>query len=164
MKRAYTLSLSIFFSFCSIAGIAQSTKVPIDYLQNPGPISFDKISYRLNWSSHPSDNFYKQEYLVKGDDENRFKTMLLLDVITGSDKLQDIVAAKIAELQQMKQSNPAVSYETFDNKTSGEYMIDFLITQNSADGKSVAIAERNVYRYKIYTDKAGKKMIVAFRR
>ena len=59
----------------------------------------------------------------------------------------------------MKQINPVVNYETFEK--DGEYMIDFLY-ENSDDGKSVSIAERNVYRYKTITDKSGQNAVLLF--
>ena len=41
-------------------------------------------------------------------------------------------------------------------------MLDFLISENSADGKKVNILERNVYRYKAVTDQNGKKAVILF--
>jgi hypothetical protein len=132
-----------------------------DYLNVPGPVVFDKKSYNLSWTSHPSANYYKHEYIMPGDNVDKFKAMILIDVLTGSLKLKDIVAAKVAELKKMKETNPVVNYETFDNPKSGEYMLDFLLTANGADGK-ISIAERNVYRYKTFTDKSGKTGVVLF--
>ena len=37
-----------------------------DYLHVPGPVVFDKSSYSLAWSSHPSAIYYKQEYVPAG--------------------------------------------------------------------------------------------------
>jgi hypothetical protein len=150
----------------SITTQGQTNKVMHDYLNIPGPIVLDKKSYNLSWSSHPSANFYKQEYIQKGDNPEKFKEMILVDVITGNpdshrDAIKEVVAAKIAGLKKMKESNPAVNYETFDNSKAGEYMIDFLLTANAADGK-MSIAERNIYRYKTFTDQSGKTGILLF--
>ena len=137
----------------------QTTKV-IEYLGVAGPISFDKISYNLTWTSHPADNYYKQEYLAKGDTIEKFKKLIMLEVITGKTKLKDIVATKVAELKKMKVSNPVINYETFEK--DGEVMLDFIISENTPDGKLVSILERNVYRYKSVVDKSGQKGVLLF--
>ena len=110
----------------------QTTK-PTEYLGVAGQISFDKTSYNLAWTSHPTDNYYKQEYLAKGDTIEKFKKLILLEIITGKTKLKDVVATKIAELKKMKAANPVVNYETFEK--DGEVMLDFLVSENTADGK-----------------------------
>ena len=55
-----------------------------------------------------------------------------------------------------------VNYESFENPKTGEVMIDFLLTQGTDDGKSISIAERNVYRYMPFIGKSGQKGIVLF--
>jgi hypothetical protein len=144
----------------SINSLAQTNK-PAEYLHVPGPVVFDNKAYNLSWTSHPNANFYKQEYLVKGDDPNNFHSMILVDVVTGNTAIKNVVAAKVAELKKMKEGNPVVNYEVIDNPKTGEYMIDFLLTANAPDG-TFSIAERNVYRYKTFTDKAGHSGVLLF--
>lgn len=139
---------------------AQTNK-PADYLNVPGPIVFDKQTYSLNWSSHPVNNYYKQEYIVKGDNPDQFKTMILTDVITGESNIKNVVGDKVAELKQMKASNPVVNYEVISNPKTGEYIVDFLLSANNADG-TMSVVERNVYRYKTFTDKAGQQCVQLF--
>ncbi len=141
--------------------LAQINKPVTDFISVPGPISFDSKSYVLNWTSHPDANFYKQEYLVKGELAGKFKTMVLIDVITGQQELKDIIAAKLAELKKIKESNPIVNYEIIRNAQTNEYILDFLLTANAPDG-SISIIERNVYRYKAFSDKSGKNGIMLF--
>lgn len=162
MKKILIASvlLTALMSFKNASG--QNTKPVTDYLKVAGPIVFDKQSFHLAWTSHPAENFYKQEYIPKNDVIARFKTMILIDLITGNQNIKDVVGAKIAELKKMQQRNPVIKYEVFENPKNGEYMLDFLLSQNSPDGKSMAIVERNVYRYKVHTDKAGKKGILLF--
>ncbi len=54
-----------------------------DYLNTGKVITFDNVNYNLVWSSHPSDNYYKQEYLPEKDTLKRFKKLILLEVATG---------------------------------------------------------------------------------
>ena len=136
------------------------TAKPIEYLGVATQLSFDNVSYNLAWTSHPTDNYFKQEYLAKGDTIEKFKKLILLEIITGKTKLKDVVATKIAELKKMKASNPVVNYETFEK--DGEVMLDFLVSENTPDGKYLSIVERNVYRYKSVVDKNGQKCVLLF--
>ena len=140
---------------------AQTNKPATNYLNVPGPLLFQNKAFHLNWSTHPSANFYKQEYLTKGEDADKYKMMLMIDVIAGETNLKNVVSAKTAELKKMKEDNPMVNYEIIQNQKTGEYLLDFLLTANAADG-TTSIAERNVYRYKTYTDKAGKNGVMLF--
>ena len=159
MKKQTIFILFITLIMSAITN-AQSPKAT-DYLKVPGPIVFDNQAYLLSWSSHPAANFYKQEYIVKGDNPDQFKTMILTDVVTGEAEIKKVVGAKIAELKQMKASNPVVNYEVISNPKTGEYLLDFLLSANNADG-SMSVVERNVYRYKTFTDKAGHKGVQLF--
>lgn len=162
MTKKTTLVLILITFIFLTTGHAQTTKPANEYLNVPGPVVFENKSYLLDWSSHPVTNFYKQEYLVKGDTAGKYKTMLMIDVIVSNKSIKDVVAEKIAELKKMKLSNPVVNYETFDNTASGEYMLDFILSANTPDGKHISIVERNVYRYKTFTDKSGNKGIMLF--
>jgi hypothetical protein len=152
-----TISLLLFSVFTQ----AQSNQPAIDRLGITS-ISFDNKQYPLSWSSHPAEHYYKQEYLAKGAIVARYNTMILVDVLLGDKSLKEIVSAKIAELKQQQSANPMVNYQLFDNAAKGEYMIDFLLSANAPDGKTMSIVERNVYRYKTFTDKLGRKGILLF--
>ncbi|MCP9751433.1 hypothetical protein [Ferruginibacter sp. HRS2-29] len=157
MKKNKAFSFLLAAILISMGSYGQKT----DYLQIPGPLNFNSQAYYLDWSSHPSPAYYKQEYLRKGDTTGHFSSMLMVEAVTGSINIKDVVAAKLQELKVMKQANPAVQFETFSNASTGEYMIDFLLTQNSKDGSN-DIAEHNIYRYKNFTDKRGRKGLMLF--
>jgi hypothetical protein len=143
------------FAFSQNAG-------PVNYLNVAGPISFDNDAYSLAWSAHPTASYYKQEYVKKGETVEKFNTMILVELLTGNMSPKELVSAKVAELKTMQTSNPYVQFETMYNQELQEYILDFLVTANSPDGKVINIAERNVYRYKTYTDKNGKKGVLLF--
>ena len=155
-NKITTVLLGLLLTTFSFGQTAKS----IEYLGVAQQLSFDKGSYNLAWTSHPTDNYYKQEYLAKGDTIEKFKKLILLEIITGKTKLKDVVATKIAELKKMKASNPVVNYETFEK--DGEVMLDFLVSENTPDGKYLSIVERNVYRYKSVVDKNGLKGVLLF--
>lgn len=141
--------------------MAQSIKPTTNYLGIEGSIIIDGQSFSLSWSAHPSPNFYKQEYLEKGSPVDKYKTMVLIDVVTGDQDIKAAVTAKINELKKMKASNPVINYDVIRNPSTGEYLVDFLLTANEVDG-SVSIVEHNVYRYALFTDKNGNKGLLLF--
>jgi len=137
------------------------TKVSVkDYLGLAKPILFDNNSYDLAWSSHQTDNFYYQEYLAKGDTLEKFKRLITIQVTVGKITTKDIVTNLIIRLDKLKKTNPVINYETFEK--DGEIMIDFLMSENTSDGKYLNVVERNVYRYKTITDKNGQKAVLLF--
>ena len=144
----------------AIGSYGQPNKAITEYLSVPGPIILTKESFNLAWSSHPSAAYYKQEYLGLKDKIDRFKKMVMIEVLLGEARAADLAKAKIAELKQLKETNPLVNHEIFQK--NGEIIIDFLLSENSRDGKSINIIERNVYRYKDITDKNGKKGVMLF--
>ncbi len=110
---------------------------------------------------YPSGNYYKHEYVLKGDNVEKFKSMLMLEVLTGDATPKEIAAAKMEELKKMKETNLMVNYESFNNTTTGDYMIDFLLSANGPDGKN-EYCGKNVYRYTTVTEKSGKKALLLF--
>lgn len=142
------------------ASFGQTTETVTDYLGLAKPILFDEGSYNLAWSAHPTDNYYKQEYLAQGDTLDRFKRLIIVDVLVGNMKLEDVVASMVDRLNKLKASNPVVHYQTFERE--GEIMLDFLLSQDTPDGKYLSMIERDVYRYKTVTDKNGQKAVLLF--
>ena len=63
-----------------IAGSSGAAEI-VERLSVPGPISFNGESYRLSWSSHPTANYYKQEYLPGGETGEHYRSMVLLEAI-----------------------------------------------------------------------------------
>jgi hypothetical protein len=160
MKKCIAF-LSLFVALISMSFINKSYHEPVkDYLNVSGPILFNGDNYNLSWSSHPIEALYKQEYIVTGDNPDKYKSMVMIDLVTGTDDVKAVLKAKVAEIELIKKSNPVVQYEVMENK--GEYMLDFLLSENTPDGKLVATVERNVYRYKKFKDKSGKKGVLLF--
>jgi hypothetical protein len=160
MKRTFII-ITFLVSVTSISFTNYISPDPVkDYLNVSGPIVFNGINYDLSWSSHPAGNFYKQEYIVKGDNPDKFKEMIMIDLVTGTDDIKAVLRAKVSEIEEIKKTNPVVRYEVIENKS--EYMLDFLLSENTPDGKFIAIVERNVYRYKKIKDKSGKKGVLLF--
>jgi hypothetical protein len=133
-----------------------------DYLSISGPIKFDGQDYDLAWSSHPSDNYYKHEYIQKDDNVEKFKRMVLIEYVAGDVDVKTMVGLKISELNRLKKSNPIVNFSVFKKNETGEYLLDFLVSENTPDGSHINIVERNVYRYIKITDSSGRKGVLLF--
>ncbi|ASK32209.1 hypothetical protein CEY12_19880 [Chryseobacterium sp. T16E-39] len=151
------LILLVVLFFCSALPLKAQNKIN-DYLNIPGPLKIDNKSYNLVWSSHPNDNYYKQEYLSPNEKIEKYNTLVMIDYIQGNLKPEDVIDQKVTELENLKKSNPVVNYKTYEN--NGEYILDFLITENSKDGKEILIAERNVYRYKLISNNKNKGVLL----
>ncbi|MBO9733185.1 MAG: hypothetical protein J7623_31375 [Chitinophaga sp.] len=148
--------LSLVLGLWAASANAQSNAK--DYLHIPGPLQLNNNSYTLVWTTHPSNNYYKQEYLTASDNLEKFKSLVTIDFLQGDFQSKDLAGAKIEELKKLKATNPVVNYNVYEK--NGEYILDFLISQNTADGKRVEIVERNVYRYHAVNSKGVKGVLL----
>ena len=146
----------------SVTAICQVPGGPVNYLNTPLNLSFNNSNYNLSWTSHPANNYYKQEYIQKGESAEKFSSMLMLEVLDSKVNVKDAAANKISELEKMKAANPYINYETSYDATKGEQILDFMITANSPDGKEIVIAERNIYRYTVFVNQKGDKGLLLF--
>ncbi|MGN7820556.1 hypothetical protein ACTJJB_10510 [Chitinophaga sp. 22536] len=141
--RNKSIFLSLLLALGAACAMAQA-KVD-DYLNIPGPLQLNNAAYRLAWSAHPNNNYYKQEYLVPGETLEKFNSLVTIDFLKGDFRPADLAGQKVEELKKLKATNPLVNYNVYEKDQ--QYILDFLISQSSADGKQLLIVERNVYRY-----------------
>ena len=135
--------LALFLMFIAQFVMAQN-KVE-DYLHLGSKYRFDNKDYELVWSSHPASNFYKQEYILPNENVEKYKRLILIDFIEGDLNPKDVLSGLANSLENSKKQNPVINYKVYEK--NNEYMIDFIMSENSQDGKDVLILERNVYRY-----------------
>ena len=117
----------------------------VDRLSVPGPLNLNAETYRLSWSSHPSPYYYKQEYLPAGQTGEHFQSMVLIEAITQGADVPGVVSAQVNRLNQRKASDPTVNFAVVKNSTTGEVILDFILSAD--DGKGETIVEWNAYRY-----------------
>lgn len=129
-----------------------TAEIPKDNINIPGPISFDGETYSLAWN-HAKENYFKQEYLRKKDNLEKFNKMVTVDLLIADMPLKDIVASKVNELENRKTADPVVNYEVIENKQSGEILLDFVMS----DGD---LYEWNAYRYKIVKTAKGNAVFL----
>ena len=135
--------LVLFLMFIAQFVMAQN-KVE-DYLHLGSKYRFDNKDYELVWSSHPASNFYKQEYILPNENIEKYKRLIRRDVIEGDLAPKDVLSSLVNSLENSKKQNLVINYKVYEK--NNEYMIDFIMSENSQDGKDVLILERNVYRY-----------------
>jgi hypothetical protein len=127
----------------------------IDFLSIGEQIEFDGEKYNLKWSSNPSTNYYKQEYLRESDNNlNNYHKMMIIEAIKGDLTVDQAAGVKIQELENWKKKNPVVNYLKFDNKDTKETMIDFVVSDGAY------IYEWNLYRYQQQKNKKDKYMVL----
>jgi len=135
--------LVLFLMFIAQFAMAQN-KVE-DYLHLGDKYRFDNKDYELVWSSHPASNFYKQEYILPNENVEKYTRMIMIDFLEGDLTPKDAISNFVNNLENSKKQNPIINYQMYERED--EYMLDFIISKNSQDGKEVLILERNVYRY-----------------
>jgi hypothetical protein len=124
---------------------AQAQNV-VDHLSVPGPLVFAGDSYGLVWSSHPSPQLYKQEYLPAGQTLERYSSMLMVDVWLDGLTAAQKATAMVESLAERKKTDPLVNYDLLFNEAGTELLLDFVLSAPGADGN--IIVEWNAYRYR----------------
>lgn len=154
MYRKYCIWLTVILGFILLSFSISGLETIKDFLSVGSIINFSGENYSLKWSSNPSTDYYKQEYLRKDDILNKYEKMLIVEAIKGGLTVDQAANIKIRELENWKKSNPVVNYQRFDNKNTRETIIEFVIS----DGKS--IYEWNVYKYHQQQNKTDKYMVL----
>lgn len=115
-----------------------------DALGIPGPIVFEESTFELAWTSHPTETYYKQEYLPVGEALENYTQMFMIDLLVEGANPEAAAADMIAGLEQRKASDPVVNFDMIANEATGELILDFLLSDSSTGH---VIVEWNAYRY-----------------
>ncbi|MCF8319362.1 MAG: hypothetical protein K9H63_03555 [Sphingobacteriaceae bacterium] len=148
---------SILSIFLALGALNSNSPQTQNLLGVKGPIVFEKTSYNLSWSSHPSATYYKHEYLAKGVNPDRYTEMFMIEFL--ADELaspKNMAVEKISSTNDRKKIDPYAFAEGLkQDKTGNDVLINFI--QSDANGKAAGIVEWNTYRYIKITTKEGKK-------
>jgi len=153
MKNIYRLFTIGFLSLLFISNTKAQSE-PTEYLSVGNKIEFNGENFELKWSSHPSKEYYKQEYLRKGDKLPIYEKMLMVEAVKGDIPATNVATGKINELENLKKRNPDVNYEKFENEEKNEIILEFVMS----DGKS--IYEWNIYRYQNQSNESGNYLVL----
>lgn len=145
--------------FVLMASLSFTQQKVVDYLHLGNFYRFEDKEYKLVWSSNPTKGYYKQEYILPGEKVEKYTRMIVVDfIVNPSLSTKDAVAYKIQELKEAQKKNPVIQYKVYE-KGDG-YVLDFIISANSADGKSIDILERDVYHYFPANTSKGKGVVL----
>ena len=163
-RRAFIpfLAAVVLIGIAAVAGGAARAQADeaVDRLAVPGPIEFSGATYSLSWSSHPSPEYYKQEYLPAGEDADTFLHMVLIDAITRGTTVERAAAVQEDMLDKRKATDPYVHFAEFRNESTGEILLDFILSAKTAGGG--LIVEWNAYRYAPLSGKDGETGVLLF--
>ena len=115
-----------------------------DMLGVPGPVSFQGQDYALAWTSQPTDDYFKQEYVPQDQTVEAYTEMVLIEAVAGAITPMQAAALQAQMLDARKPSDPVVNYEIIQNEAAGEVLLDFVVSDLSADP---IVVEWNAYRY-----------------
>ncbi|GAB3859036.1 hypothetical protein GCM10028822_34960 [Hymenobacter terrigena] len=119
---------------------------PIDRMGVKGPLTFNQTAFNLSWSGRPSETYFIQEYLPKGEKAEQFNQMLTLHLFDKDIAVKNAVKQKVQELENRKKTDPICNYQVTEGPDGKEFMVDFLLGESKED--KMTIAEFNIYRFK----------------
>ena len=125
-----------------------------DYLGVPGPIAFNGTDYALSWSSRPTPQYTKQEYLPSGQVPEAYDNMLMVEFLAGDLKPASMAGAQMDLLTARKAVDPVVNMALTENPEKGEVILDFVLS--GRDAKGAIVVEWNAYRYAVKETATGQ--------
>jgi hypothetical protein len=138
-----SLTAALYAVLSSVSAMAQDVT---DYLGVPGPIAVGGKDYVLSWSSHPTEGYFKQEYLPLGAATETYDSMVIVEFLATDRPLTDVVAAQTQVIADRKAtSDPIANFAIFNNDERDEILLDFVLSSKDATGEYVI--EWNGYRY-----------------
>lgn len=170
MTLNYLRKLWMLPIFCfALNGCAQSTEATddqpagvTDYLKTGNTLQFNKETFYLGWSSHPTSAYYVQEYFPKGEKAESYNQMFTVSVLFDEGVTpKAAVEAKQAELDLRKLTDACCNYKVIHN--GDDYLIDFLVSQNDEKNPELlSIVEFDVHVYRQVTINGRKALKLDF--
>lgn len=144
---------------CAPAGVLATDAG--DRIGVPGPIRFGDTEFALQWTSNPSPELYKQEYVPAGQRVQRYDSMLLIDVRPLGADVAQTVRAMVEQINARKATDPVANFDVLVNDAGDEVLLDFMLSAPDASG---IVVEWNAYRYARGPDGQGTTMVGISRR
>lgn len=132
-----------------------------DMLGVPGPISFQERDYVLSWTSRPTPDYIKQEYVPQGQTVEAYSEMILIETVVGAITPIQAAALQVQSLDARKGTDPVVNHQIMQNEASGEVLLDFVVSDLSVDP---VVVEWNAYRYAALPGSEGVMLYAVSRR
>ena len=156
MKTLHLLTLSL-VAIMMLSMNEQLIDIVQDYLGMGKEVVFNDKKYILSWSSNPSTNYYKQEYLINANESNPKRSMIITECLDANISLNDAVEYKKNELDKRKKWDFVANYTVYTNEDKkDEAIIDFVISDTMTN------YEWNLYRFQKQKGKDNKSRLVLF--
>lgn len=155
------LKLLALVPFMAVATPALAQADMVERLGVPGPIAFEGQDFALAWTSAPTEGYFKQEYVPADQAVETYTDMFLVEVATRPLRPIDAAGGQIQSLQERKETDPVVNFDILHNENTGEVLLDFVLSDLSADP---IIVEWNAYRYMQQPDGEGVVLYAISRR
>lgn len=149
------IPIFIFTSFIRI-----NTDEVVNYYGLPDVLIFNNQNYKLTWSSHPTDIYYKHEYIPKGEVVEHFNNMIMIDFLQTNLSAKDVMQAQVDKINERKKTDVVCNYQLIESPDGNEFILDFLMSESK--NNQIDLLEWNGYHYKSYTDKLGHKGVLLF--
>lgn len=141
-RRRWTMAVWGCVLLCAASGVLAAGNE--ERIGVPGPIRFGDTEFALQWTSNPSPELYKQEYVPAGQRVERYESMLLVDVRPLGGDVAQAAGAMIEQIKARKASDPVANFDVIVNEAGDEVLLDFVLSARDASG---VIVEWNAYRY-----------------
>jgi hypothetical protein len=141
MKKLLSLIIALVSVFSTYA------QTPTEYFSVGKSIKYCGTKFEFAWSAHPTEIYYVQEYLPKGESFEHYNQMFSVCVLFYDRTPLEAVQAKIEELEQRKKTDPVTNYTVTEK--DGEYILEFIVS-DSNNGELNTV-EVDVHHYKRMT-------------
>jgi len=136
---ALALGLAVTFGLGTIAN-AQAAEAAL-----APSIEFLDTVYSLAWTSDPTPNYSKREYLPEDEELPYYFNMLLVEQLLGI-SVTDTVRAQVEFLKARREEDVSAKIlDLMENPDTGEVLLVFVLTAD--DEEHEVIWEWNAYRY-----------------
>jgi len=129
----------------------------------PEDIEFLDEVYSLAWTSDPTPNYSKAEYLPEDEELPYYYNMLLVERLSGL-SLKDVVRAQVDFIKGLRENeDPARGgkiLNMMENPNTGEVLLVFVMS--AADEEREMIWEWNAYRYSPVQTANGEEAVQLF--
>jgi len=123
-------------------------------------IQFADVTYHLAWRSDPDPDYSKFEYLPQDQELPTYRNMLLLERLSNGMTVEDVVNHQVDFLTERAQTDPVVQHRLINNESTGEYLLDFVLSGEDEDGDM--IVEWNAYRYIPHENADGAQSVLLY--
>ncbi len=142
-------TITILLSAILLSLIPARAQDAVEYYSVGGDIKYNGNTYKLAWSSHPTADYYIQEYLPEGENFDNYKSMFTVSIHFSDFTARDLAGLKVQELEKRKQTDLVCNYLAFEKNDT--HMLEFLVSdmaEAKAEGREgLSVVELDLHYY-----------------